>query len=74
MSDRYTSDLTDAQWNLIRPLLPIEEGSRGRPMELEPREVTGAILYVLRTGCQWENLPNDFPNGQRLLSLQKMVS
>ena len=62
MSDRYTSDLTDARWNLIRPLLPIEEGSRGRPMELEPREVVNAILYVLRTGCQWENLPNDFPN------------
>jgi len=62
MSGRYTTDLTDAQWNLIRPLLPVEQGGRGRPMELEPREVVNAILYVLRTGCQWDNLPTDLPN------------
>jgi putative transposase len=62
MSDRYTSDLTDAQWNLIRRFLPTEQDGPGRPMELDPREVVNAILYVLRTGCQWENLPTDLPN------------
>ena len=62
MSDRYTSDLTDAQWNLIRQFLPTEQDGPGRPMELDPREVVNAILYVLRTGCQWDNLPTDLPN------------
>jgi putative transposase len=62
MSDRYTSDLTDAQWNLIRQYLPTEQDGPGRPMELEPREVAGAILYVLRTGQEWDNLPTDLPN------------
>ena len=52
MSNRYSTDLTDEQWDLIRPLLPIEQEGRGRPMELEAREVVDAILYVLRTGCQ----------------------
>jgi putative transposase len=62
MSDRYTSDLTDAQWNLIRQYPPTEQDGPGRPMELELREIVNAILYVLRTGCQWDNLPTDLPN------------
>ena len=62
MSDRYTSDLTDEQWDLIRQFLPTEQDGPGRPMELQPREVVNAILYVVRTGCQWDNLPNDLPN------------
>jgi putative transposase len=62
MSDRCTSDLTDAQWNLIRQYLPTEQDGPGRPMELELREIVNAILYVLRTGCQWDNLPTDLPN------------
>lgn len=59
---RYTTDLTDKQWNLIRQYLPTEETGPGRPRELDLREVVNAILYVLRTGCQWANLPTDFPN------------
>ena len=62
MNDRYTSDLTDEQWDLIRQFLPTEQDGPGRPMELQPREVVNAILYVVRTGCQWDNLPNDLPN------------
>jgi putative transposase len=57
----YTSDVTDCEWAILQPLLPRTVGP-GRPMELDLREVVNAIFYVIRTGCQWENLPNDFPN------------
>lgn len=62
MSNRYTTELTDEQWDLIRRVLPTEQEGRGRPMELEVREVVDAILYVLRTGREWADLPNDYPN------------
>jgi putative transposase len=62
MPNRYSTDLTNEQWDLIRRFLPTGREGRGRPMELEVREVVDAILYVLRTGCQWANLPNDYPN------------
>lgn len=60
--DSYASDLTDEQWDLIRPLLPLQQEGPGRPVELDMREVVNAIFYVNRTGCQWQNLPHDFPN------------
>ena len=59
---QYTSDLSDKQWEIIEPLLKIEREGPGRPIELNMREVINAILYVVRTGCQWKNLPNDYPN------------
>ena len=55
----YPSDVTDAQWALIEPRLPVHPG--GRPREVDLRAVVDAILYVLRTGCQWRFLPKDFP-------------
>ncbi|MDL1898669.1 IS5 family transposase [Anaerolineae bacterium CFX7] len=57
----YTSDLADCEWEILQPLLQRPRGP-GRPMELDLREVVNAIFYVMRTGCQWENLPVDFPN------------
>src|ERR1700760_87802 len=60
MSTRnYPSDLTDAQWALIEPDLPVYPG--GRPRKTDLRQVVNAIFYVLRTGCQWRFLPKDFP-------------
>jgi putative transposase len=56
---RYPSDLTDAQWALVRPLIPVYPG--GRPRATPMRAVVNAVLYVLRTGCQWRYLPRDFP-------------
>ena len=56
----YPSDLTDAQWALIEPHLPPEPGG-GRPRKTDMRDVVDAILYILRTGCQWRYLPGDFP-------------
>ena len=57
----YPSDLTDDQWALLEPLLP-PRSQRGRPTEVNLREVMNAIFYVLRTGCQWRYLPCEFPN------------
>jgi transposase len=60
-SDRgYPSDLTDEQWALIEPLLPaVRRG--GRPEKHDRQRVVDAILYVVRTGCSWRQLPRDFP-------------
>jgi transposase len=59
-SKRYPSDLTDAQWALIEPLVP-EPGWGGRPAVHSRRRIVDAILYVNRTGCAWRQLPHDFP-------------
>jgi transposase len=56
----YPSDLTDAQWALIEPRIP-DARPGGRPRKTDPRDVFDAILYILRTGCQWRYLPADFP-------------
>jgi transposase len=57
---RYPSDLTDAEWVLVAPLIPPAKRG-GRPREVNVREVLNAIFYVLTTGCQWEALPKDLP-------------
>ncbi|MEU8319733.1 IS5 family transposase [Nonomuraea sp. NPDC048881] len=60
---RYPSDLTDAQWELIEPLLP-EPNTGGRPEKHPRREIVNAILYVVRSGCPWRYLPTDLPPWQ----------
>src|SRR5919107_3311666 len=55
----YPSDVTDDQWALIEHLIPVYPG--GRPRTTDVRDVLDAILYILRTGCQWRYLPVDFP-------------
>ena len=56
---RYNTDLTDEQYALIEPLLPRPKRTGRPPADL--REVLNAILYLVRTGCQWRLLPKDFP-------------
>jgi putative transposase len=56
----YPSDLSDAEWELIKPLLPSPKGF-GHPVEADFREILNGIFYVQRTGCQWEMLPHDLP-------------
>jgi Putative transposase of IS4/5 family (DUF4096) len=51
--------LTDEQWELVRPLLPPQRGSRGRP-PLDHRAVLGGILWVSRTGSSWREMPEEF--------------
>ena len=58
-ANKYPSDVTDAQWARIEPLLPVYPG--GRPRKTNLRDVVDAIFYLLRTGCQWRYLPKDFP-------------
>src|ERR1044071_7711397 len=58
MRKPYRSDLTDAQWELIEPLIPpAKHGARPRPVDL--REVVNTLFYQARTGCQWGYLPHD---------------
>jgi len=59
----YPSDLTDAEWRLVEPLLPQrrEGDGRGAPRQQDRREILNAICYQSRTGCPWEYLPRDFP-------------
>jgi putative transposase len=57
---RYASDMTDAEWKVIEPLMP-GRCRRGRPREIDLRVIVDAILYVAATGCQWRVMPKDFP-------------
>jgi putative transposase len=57
MRKRYPSDLTDAQWALIEPHIPVFDV--GRPREVDMREVLNSILSLNRSGCQWDMLPHD---------------
>lgn len=59
----YPSDLTDEQWELIEISIPAEKSSKagGRHREVSTREVVNAMLYISRSGCQWDMLPHDLP-------------
>jgi hypothetical protein len=57
---RYASDVSDAEWALVAPLMPVPK-KVGRPRTTDLRDVFDAILYIATTGCQWRMLPNDFP-------------
>jgi len=56
---RYPSDLTDQEWERIAPLMP-KPGRRGRPREIDFREVINAVRYLVRSGCGWRMLPVHF--------------
>jgi len=56
----YPSDLTDAQWKRIEPLIPKAKPG-GRPRTTQMRGVINAIMYLVRSGCSWRMLPRDFP-------------
>jgi putative transposase len=56
----YPSDLADEQWELIEVVIPSAKFG-GRPREVDMREVINAMLYINRSGCQWDMLPHDLP-------------
>src|SRR6516162_10841143 len=58
MRKPYRTDLTDAQWELIKTLIPPAKPG-GRPREVDMREVFNTLRYQARTGCQWDMLPHD---------------
>ena len=57
MRKPYPSDLTDEQWAIIEPLIPVNQV--GRPRQVDMREVVNTIFYLNRSGCQWDMLPHD---------------
>ena len=62
MSQRsiYPSDLTDKEWEVLKPLVP-GESKLGRPARYTKREILNGILYIVRSGCAWRMLPHDLP-------------
>jgi transposase len=57
---RYASDMTDAEWALIEPFMP-KPSPIGRPRTVDLRRVVSALLYMGSTGCQWRQIPKEFP-------------
>ncbi len=68
----YPSDVTDEQWGLIEPHIPVYPG--GRPRTTALRDVTDAVFYVLRTGCQWRYRPKDFPPKSTVRAVLRRVA
>jgi transposase len=64
---RYPSDLTDEEWDRLAPLMP-KLGRRGRPREVDFREVINAVRYLLRSGCGWRMLPVHFGAWQTVIA------
>src|SRR5919108_3957653 len=59
----YTTDLTDAEWQILESLLPPEKAG-GRPRQYPVREGSKGVQYILRGGCAWGLMPPDLPHGQ----------
>lgn len=57
---RYASDLTDAEWSLVERFMP-DARRLGRPRVTDLRRVVEAMFYIATTGCQWRQLPREFP-------------
>ena len=57
---RYPSDVTDVEWELVRPFL-VSSKHKGSPSPERLRAILNGVLYVLATGCQWRALPKDLP-------------
>lgn len=57
----YPSDLTDAEWHKIEPLILKPKSNRGRKRKHTIREILNAIFYIVRAGCAWHMLPHDLP-------------
>jgi putative transposase len=60
MDARYPSDLTDAEWEVLRPMMPKRKSKRGRPREVSFREILNGIFYLNKEGCQWRAIPKEF--------------
>ncbi|MEH1967669.1 transposase [Nostoc sp.] len=59
----YSSDLTDAEWEIFEPLLQeiLPNKKQTRPSNPTLRDIFNGILYQLKNGCNWQDLPKDFP-------------
>jgi len=57
----YPSDLSDKEWEVVKPHIPTFRSNRGRKRVHSYREILNAIFYLLRSGCAWRMLPHEFP-------------
>lgn len=64
----YPSSLTDAEWEVLEPVLQATRSRRGRPLKHDPRVLLDAMFYVLRSGCSWRMLPAGFPAWESVYS------
>lgn len=64
---RYTSDMSESQWEIVKEIL---KESKYRSVE-EKREQVNAVFYFVKTGCQWRNLPKDFPKWKTVYSFYR---
>ncbi len=60
----HPTDLSDAEYAIIEPLIPVMTSKRGRPRSWSLREILNAIFYVLRSGRKWRLMPHDLPPWQ----------
>ena len=68
----YDTDLTDDEWEIFeKTFQSISKSTRGRKPIVPHREMVNAILYRLRTGCQWRSLPHDFPRWDRVYRIYR---
>lgn len=72
--ETYPNDLTDEEWAHLRILLPHPRGKGRRRSAQRQRELLNALYYVVRTGCQWRDLPHDFPAWATVYSYQRELS
>jgi len=72
--ETYSNDLTDEEWAHLRILLPQPRGKGRRRAPQRQRELLNALYYVVRTGCQWRDLPHDFPAWETVYSYQRELS
>jgi len=61
---QYPGELTDKEWNLIRPIIETTSSPKGRKSKYGKRMMLNAIFYLIRSGCSWRLLPQDFPPWQ----------
>ena len=65
---QYPGELTDKEWNLIQPIVEQTASPRGRKSKYGKRTMLNAIFYLIRSGCSWRLLPQDFPPWQAVYS------
>lgn len=56
---KYPTDVTDKEWEIIRPFVEVKKA--GRPRDVDLREIINALFYTLQTGCSWRMMPHDLP-------------
>ncbi|MCI0474863.1 MAG: IS5 family transposase [Anaerolineales bacterium] len=60
----YPTDLNDAEYSILAPLVSCKSSKRGRPRTWTLREILDAVFYILRSGCAWRLMPHDLPPWQ----------